>query len=94
MRQGQLPLAGGDRWLLSRIDQWRYPPDVTFTLNFSPESWQDPGPTVTELIGSRHWTAPLVSVLINGSPVPAERFGERRIREGDRVEAFFLVSGG
>lgn len=67
---------------------------MTFNLNFAPEAWPDPGPTVSQLLDAKRWARGLVVVAINGERVPEERFGDRRVAEGDRVEAFFLVSGG
>ncbi|HUW41644.1 MAG TPA: hypothetical protein VMV90_11615 [Rectinemataceae bacterium] len=67
---------------------------MTFTLNFAPETWPAPGPTLAEIVAAHRWTAALVAVTVNGLPVENARFDEVRPAEGDRIEAFFLVSGG
>ena len=67
---------------------------MTFDLNFSPETWPDPGPTVSQILDAKHWARGLVVVTIDGERVPKERFCDRRVSEGARVEVFFLVSGG
>lgn len=35
-----------------------------------------------------------VAVEVNGELVPRSRYGEHRLREGDRVEVVFAVGGG
>ncbi|MDA8426403.1 MAG: hypothetical protein M0Z80_09730 [Treponema sp.] len=67
---------------------------MTFTLNFAPETWPDPGPSLAELVAAHRWTRALVAVTINGRPVESGRFDEVRAAEGDVIQAFFLVSGG
>lgn len=67
---------------------------VTFTVNFAPENWPDPGPSLAELLAAHRWSRELIAIKVNGHPVAKERFEETRLAEGDGVEAFFLVSGG
>ncbi len=72
----------------------RYFISVTFTLNFASEAWPDPGPTLAELVKAHRWSRSLVALTVNGLPIEEASFDELGVAEGDRIEAFFLVSGG
>jgi len=72
----------------------RYAPIVTITLNSEPESYPESSLTIAEILSRKRWSFPLVIVKINGELVERKDYAERRVADGDAMEAYHLVSGG
>ncbi len=67
---------------------------MTITLNFAPETYEEPSLSIAELLKRKHWSFPLVIVKVNGELVEREDYAERMVGDGDDLEAFHLISGG
>jgi sulfur carrier protein len=67
---------------------------VKITLNFGPESFEEPCLTVADILARKRWSFPLVIVKVNGEVVERSAYAERVVNDGDEVEAYHLVSGG
>jgi sulfur carrier protein len=50
--------------------------------------------TVQELLASMRYSFPMVIVRVNEVLVPRDAYGSSRVKEGDVVDAYHLVSGG
>ena len=63
-------------------------------LNHRPTELAGERLSVADLLKAMHFTFPLIVVKLNGELVRREAFSRTMIREGDRVEAIHLISGG
>ncbi len=54
----------------------------------------EPGTTISDLIQGLELGGRRVAVELNREVVPARRFGERRISDGDQIEIVQFVGGG
>ncbi len=50
--------------------------------------------TVREVLADMHYSFPLVIVKVNDILVPREAYADARVKDGDVIDAFHLVSGG
>ena len=50
--------------------------------------------TVQELLATLRYSFPLIVVKVNGVLVKRDAYGSTRLKNGDTVDAYHLVSGG
>lgn len=70
---------------------------MQLTINDKPREISVDGPdalTVDALLRHLEISSRLTAVMLNGVIVRREEFGERQVREGDRLEIVTMVGGG
>jgi sulfur carrier protein len=50
--------------------------------------------TVKDAMDKVRYSFPLVIVSVNGNPVPMDDIGKYKIKDGDEIKVFHLISGG
>jgi thiamine biosynthesis protein ThiS len=50
--------------------------------------------TIQELLADMRYSFPLIVVRVNGAVVARDAYGSARVKDGDVVDAYHLVSGG
>ena len=67
---------------------------MTINLNNRSTTFEADNLTVSELFQRMKYNFPMIIVKINGNLIKKEHYDETIIRDGDRVEAIHLISGG
>ena len=67
---------------------------MRITLNGDVEDIQPQTVSVRDILRSKGWSFPLITVSVNGVTVSRGDWDEFFVREGDRVDAIHLMSGG
>lgn len=67
---------------------------MTITLNNRKTDYPGKTLTVRGLLTAMNFTFPMIVVKINGELVKKQEYETTEIREGDRVDAIHLISGG
>jgi len=55
--------------------------------------WED-GMTIRRLLERCRFTAPMITVFVNGELVPREEYDTLSINDGDEVRAMHFIGGG
>ncbi|HPE35658.1 MAG TPA: sulfur carrier protein ThiS [Spirochaetales bacterium] len=50
--------------------------------------------TVRGVLAAKGWSFPLIIVQVNGTVIPRDSWDTAPVRDGDRMDALHLVSGG
>ena len=67
--------------------------EIQIQVNGEPRKWQDGG-TVADLLGDLALAAERVAVELNLEILDRKDFGQRSLREGDRIEILGFIGGG
>lgn len=67
---------------------------MTITLNNRKTNFEAKTITVTELFNRMKYNFPMIIVKINGRLIQKDLYDRISIKDGDKVEAIHLISGG
>lgn len=67
---------------------------MNITLNNRSTTFEAESLTISELFKRMKYNFPMIIVKINGNLIKKEQYDDTVIRDGDKVEAIHLISGG
>jgi thiamine biosynthesis protein ThiS len=67
---------------------------MKITVNAENETWAEDSLSLREILERKRWSFPLIIARLNGQLVPREGYESCRVKDGDALELYHLVSGG